>query len=121
MSSLSEPSLSDLAARDHVDLGRILDELSDGVSALARGAPAHLSAEQLSAAVGSIAQLFAACAQRAGRTDLISGDDVSTTDVVTLVEGLLAAQNLNVFDLALWLSRSRAERTGGKEPGHDHV
>jgi hypothetical protein len=112
LSSLSDRGPVGLAP---VELGRILDEVSDAVSALERGAPAHLSAEQLSAAVGSIARLFGACAQRAGRTDLISGGDVSTTEAVTLVEGLLAAQNLNTFDLALWLSRGRAARRDGKE------
>lgn len=112
MSSLSEFAPAGLAP---VELGHILDDLTDAVAALVRGAPAQLSSEQLSTAVGSIAQLFAACAQRAGRTDLISRDDMSTTEAVTLVEGLLAAQNLNVFDLALWLSRGRAARSGEKE------
>jgi hypothetical protein len=117
-------SRSDLAPVDvspaglaPVELGDILDELSDAVSALVQGAPAQLSTEQLSAAVGSIAQLFGACAQRAGRTDLISSDEMSTTEAVTLIEGLLTAQNLNVFDLALWLSRGRAARSDGKEAG----
>jgi hypothetical protein len=117
LSSLSDlaPAARPPAAAAPVELGRILDELSDAVSALVRGAPAELSTEQLSAAVGSIAQLFGACAQRAGRADLISSDDVSTTEAVTLIEGLLAAQDLNVFDLALWLSRGRAARPDEKE------
>jgi hypothetical protein len=95
-------------------LGRIFDELSDAVSAAARGARTELTSNQLSTAVGSIAQLFAACALRAGRTDLISSEDMSTTEAVTLIEGLMAAQNLNAFDLALWLSRGSAARADEK-------
>jgi hypothetical protein len=116
LSSLSDiaPAAAGLAP---VELGRILDEFADAVAALVQGAPAQLSTEQLSAAVGSIAQLFAACAQRAGRTDLISSDEMSTTEAVTLIEGLLASQNLNTFDLALWLSRGRAAQRDGKDAG----
>jgi hypothetical protein len=98
-----------------VELTRILDELSDAVAALARGAPAELTSDQLSTAVGSIARLFATCVLRAGRTELISSEDLSTTEAVTLIEGLMAAQSLNAFDLALWLSRGRAARPDGKE------
>jgi hypothetical protein len=114
LSSLSDLAPAAIPSTDlsPVELGGILDELSEAVSALARGASAQLSTEQLSTAVGSVAQLFTACAQRAGRTELINNDDVSTTEAVTLIEGLLAAQNLNVFDLATWVSRGRSTRPG---------
>jgi hypothetical protein len=117
LSSTSDLAFADTRTADlpQVELGGILDEFADAVSALLQGAPAQLTSEQLSKAVGSIAQLFSACAQRAGRTDLIISDDLSTTEVVTLVEGLLAAQDLNVFDLALWLSRGGAARRDEKE------
>jgi len=103
-------SMSDLTAagRTPVALDRILDELTGAVSALTQGAPAQLTSAQLSAAVGSIARLFSVCTQRAGRTDLISSHDVSTTESVTLIQGLMAAQSLNTFDLALWLTRGQA-------------
>lgn len=106
-------SPSDLAPTEAapVELGRVLDELSNAVAAMERGAPAQLNTAQLSAAVGSIARLYGTCAQRAGRTDLISSHDVPTTEAVTLIAGLMAAQNLNTFDLALWLSRAQTAAT----------
>lgn len=74
---------------------------------LQNGESATVTAETLSRAVGDLAKLYFACQEASGQIPAISPDDVSGTEAVALIAGLMEAQSLNTFDLALWLSRAQ--------------
>lgn len=88
------------------DFGDIAEQLHTFVQALMRGRVATVSGPALSQAIGDLAKLHLACQEAApGRVVELSGDDITGSEAVALIANLMRAQNLNTFDLALWLSR----------------
>lgn len=98
MSSSEPPAgFADIAAQLHAF-----------VRHLSAGGSATVNSDALSRAVGDLAKLYLACQEASGQIPALSPDDVSSTEAVALIAGLMRAQNLNTFDLALWLSRAQS-------------
>ncbi|MGL6234478.1 MAG: hypothetical protein ACRC20_03975 [Segniliparus sp.] len=95
------------SSKTTTDFADVADELRAFVRELQNGGSATVAAEPLSRAVGDLAKLYFACQEASGRAPAISPDDVSGTEAVALIAGLMEAQSLNTFDLALWLSRAQ--------------
>lgn len=86
--------------RDAVAVATKLSDSEDG--------PA-LDRELVDALVTATVRLYYRSCSSAGHVLALKQEGVSPSEALTLVDSLLAAQDLSTFDLALWLSRTRGD------------
>ncbi|ATY13005.1 hypothetical protein CU254_23090 [Amycolatopsis sp. AA4] len=96
-------SACEQAASD--ELTRAIDGLHSAVERLRNGGSATITAEKLSALVADATSLYTASAQSAKSLPRLDPGLATSTDAVVLISAIMAAHDLNTFDLALWLSR----------------
>lgn len=93
------------------DFAHLAELLHCFVQALGQGAPATVTEQSLSQAIGDLAKLHLACQEAVGRAPQLSSDNITGTEAVCMISSLMRVQNLNTFDLALWLSRAQSPTT----------
>lgn len=86
-------------------LSDVLSSLHSIIESIQSGAPAALSSTALSTLISDAAVLYAASASLSGYLPALESRTCSSTDAVILISALMKSQNLNTFDLALWLAR----------------
>jgi hypothetical protein len=90
---------------DGEGLTEAIDRLRKAVDGLRNGGNATITSAQLSTVVADITSLYAASAQSARSLPRLDPGQSTSTDAVVLISAIMAAHDLNTFDLALWLSR----------------
>jgi hypothetical protein len=81
------------------------DFASRAQAALASGRLADISNEELARVMTLATQIYAAKSEHGGVSFHPVSPEVSATQVVTTVSGMLHAANLNLFDVAMWYRR----------------
>lgn len=97
-------SADGVAAELHATVMR-LGELVQRISDEARGA--EVADEDISGALYAAARLFHAKTDRVGKFDWpVEEDALNATETVRLVNALLDAADINLFDMAIWYRRA---------------
>jgi len=97
--------------QDVTAFSSISSDLQNLVRELESGVAHNILRADLSSAIGSLGKVLAVLHQR-GLESVVSPDDLSATDAVTMIQYLMESHNINNFDLAMWVSRARASAKG---------
>lgn len=81
------------------------DFASRAQAALEAGRLTDISDEELARVMTIATRLYAAKSEQGGVSFYPISTEVSATQVVTTVSGMLHAANLNLFDVAMWYRR----------------
>lgn len=81
------------------------DFASRAQAALDSGRLADISDQELARVMTIATQLYAAKSEQGGVSFYPVSTEISATQVVTTVSGMLHAANLNLFDVAMWYRR----------------
>ncbi|WP_067904302.1 hypothetical protein [Nocardia vaccinii] len=98
------------AVADQLDvLGALADQFDAIVTAAQADTAVEFAEHDIQRITGAAISLYALTRDR-GQVTCMPAVDPSTTEMLVLVADLLAAHDINTFDLALWLSHAGAGR-----------
>ena len=88
--------------RSFEDISSDLREFTEGVSGSSR---ANVRYEDMVSALEDIVRLFSGCQAQTSNLIDLDGNQFSSTDAAIVIAALMKAQDLNTFDIGLWLAK----------------
>jgi hypothetical protein len=83
-----------------------LREFTEGVTGSSR---ASVRYEDIVSALGDIVRLFSGCQAQASNLIDLDSNQFTSTDAAIAIAALMKAQDLNTFDIGLWLAKQPSE------------
>jgi hypothetical protein len=83
-----------------------LREFTEGVTGSSRESVRY---EDIVSALGDIVRLFSACQAQASNLIDLDSNQFSPTDAAIAIAALMKAQDLNTFDIGLWLAKQHSK------------
>jgi hypothetical protein len=92
--------------RKFEDISLDLREFTEGVTGSSR---ASVRYEDIVSALGDIVRLFSGCQAQASNLIDLDSNQFSSTDAAIAIAALMKAQDLNTFDIGLWLAKQHSK------------
>jgi hypothetical protein len=93
--------------REFEDMSFDLREFTEGVVAGSRRSSVRY--EDIVSALGDIVRLFSGCQSQASNLIALDSNQFSSTDAAIVIAALMKAQDLNTFDIGLWLAKQHSK------------
>jgi hypothetical protein len=93
--------------REFEDMSFDLREFTEGVVAGSRRSSVRY--EDIVSALGDIVWLFSGCQSQASNLIALDSNQFSSTDAAIVIAALMKAQDLNTFDIGLWLAKQHSK------------
>lgn len=93
--------------RKFEDMSFDLREFTEGV--VAGSSRSSVRYEDIVSALGDIVRLFSGCQSQASNLIALDSNQFSSTDAAIVIAALMEAQDLNTFDIGLWLAKQHSK------------